>query len=123
MSESATTGRQELTSAQEEELVARMLRHQVGIEPDHCGAVIDLAAVGLVNSAWRNSPAEDWHAGDGPLSDGDMLRINSHTTGRVRDIIRRGAPTAASTPMHPSPTWTNSTSRRSTGSRASCAVG
>ncbi|MFB9430623.1 hypothetical protein [Streptoalloteichus tenebrarius] len=89
MTEGATTGREELTPAQEEELVARMLRHQVSIEPDHCGAVLDLAAVGLVNSAWRNSPVEDWHAGDGPLSDGDMLRINSHTTSRVRDMVRR----------------------------------
>ncbi|GAB3002926.1 hypothetical protein [Saccharothrix stipae] len=70
----------ELTAGQEENLVEAMLRHQVGIDPDHVGAVLDLAAVGLVNSAWRNSPVEDWHAGDGPLSDGDMLRINAHTT-------------------------------------------
>jgi hypothetical protein len=49
----------------------------------------DLAAVGIVNSGWRNSPVEDWHAGDGPLSDGDMLRVNAHTTWRVREIMRR----------------------------------
>lgn len=79
----------EPTTEQEENLVEAMLRHQVGIDPDHVGAVLDLAAVGLVNSAWRNSPVEDWHAGDGPLGDGDMLRINSHTTHRVRDMIRR----------------------------------
>lgn len=82
-------GRGELTAEQEENLVEAMLRHQVGIDPDHVGAVLDLAAVGLVNSAWRNSPVEDWHAGDGPLGDGDMLRINSHITHRVRDMIRR----------------------------------
>lgn len=74
---------------QEELLVAQMLRHQVGIDPDQVGAVLDMAAVGLVNSAWRNSPVEDWHAGDGPLSDGGILRVNSHTTHRVRDMIRR----------------------------------
>ncbi|MDU0291481.1 hypothetical protein [Saccharothrix longispora] len=41
-----------------------MLRHQLGIDPHHVGAVLDVAAVGLVNSAWRNSPMEDWPAGD-----------------------------------------------------------
>ncbi|MFS8102087.1 hypothetical protein LFM09_33675 [Lentzea alba] len=79
----------EITAEQEEHLVREMLRHQVGIDPDQAGAVLDMAAVGLVNGAWRNSPVEDWHAGDGPLSDGDMLRINSHTTRRVRDMLRR----------------------------------
>ncbi|WP_158854484.1 hypothetical protein [Saccharothrix deserti] len=83
------TARGELSAEQEENLVEVMLRHQVGIDPDHVGAVLDMAAVGLVNSAWRNSPVEDWHAGDGPLSDGDMLRVNAHTTHRVRDMIRR----------------------------------
>lgn len=57
--------------------------------PGSGGPVLDLAAVGIVNSGWRNSPVEDWHAGDGPLDDGDMLRINAHTTWRVRQIIRR----------------------------------
>ncbi|KOX19731.1 hypothetical protein ADK67_32910 [Saccharothrix sp. NRRL B-16348] len=84
-----TTARGELSAEQEEDLVEAMLRHQVGIDPHHVGTVLDVAAVGLVNSAWRNSPVEDWHAGDGPLSDGNMLRINSHTTHRVRDMIRR----------------------------------
>ncbi|MEU4448264.1 hypothetical protein AB0K14_38340 [Actinosynnema sp. NPDC050801] len=79
----------ELTAEQEEDLVEVMLRHQVGIDPHHVGAVLGMAAVGLVNSTWRNSPVEDWHAGDGPLSDGDMLRVNSPTTHRVRDMIRR----------------------------------
>ncbi|SBT46921.1 hypothetical protein GA0070621_2753 [Micromonospora narathiwatensis] len=74
---------------QESELVRAMLAHQVGIDPDRVGPVLDLAAVGVVNNAWRNSPVEDWHAGDGPLGDGDMLRINSHTCWRVRQTIRR----------------------------------
>jgi hypothetical protein len=81
--------RGELTFAQEEDLLEAMLRHQVGIDPHHVGAVLDVAAVGVVNSAWRNSPVENWHAGDGPLSEGDMLRINTHTTHRVRDMTRR----------------------------------
>ncbi len=66
-----------------------MLAHQVGIEPDRAAGVLDLAAVGVVNNAWRNGPVEDWHAGDGPLNDGDMLRINAHTSWRIRQIIRR----------------------------------
>lgn len=49
------------------------------MKSDCAAAVLDLAAVGIVNSAWRNSPAEDWHA-QGRLDDGDMLRINAHNT-------------------------------------------
>ncbi len=79
----------EMGLQREETLLEAMLRHQAGIDPDRVGPVLDLAAVGIVNSAWRNSPVEDWHAGDGPLDDGDMLRINAHTTWRVRQIIRR----------------------------------
>ncbi|MEO3779850.1 hypothetical protein ABGB16_24035 [Micromonospora sp. B11E3] len=54
--------------------------------PNRCR---DLAATGVVNNAWRNSAVEDWHAGDGPPIDGDMLRIKSRTCWRVRQIIRR----------------------------------
>jgi hypothetical protein len=79
----------ELTPQEEEDLLERILRHQAGVDPDHLGQVLDLAAVGIVNSAWRNSPVEDWHAGGGPLTDGAMLRINAHTTWRVREIVRR----------------------------------
>jgi hypothetical protein len=79
----------DLSAAQEVELLESLLRHQVGIDPFRVGQVLDLAAVGMVNSAWRNSPVEDWHAGNGCLSDGAMLRINSHTTWRVREIVRR----------------------------------
>jgi hypothetical protein len=70
----------ELTSQEEEDLLERILRRQVGVDPDRLGQVLDLAAVGIVNSVWRNGPVEDWHAGGGPLTDGAMLRINAHTT-------------------------------------------
>lgn len=69
-------------------LLEEMLRHQVGIDPCEATAVTDLAAVGIVNSTWRNSPVEDWHAG-GRLSDGDMLRVNSYSTCQVQEIVRR----------------------------------
>lgn len=84
-----TSRRGGLPAAQEELLVEAMLRHQVGIDPTNVGEVLDLAAAGFVNNAWRNSPVENWHASGGRLRDGDMLRINSHTTNRVRDIVRR----------------------------------
>ena len=47
-----------------------------------------LAALGLVNAAWRNTCVESWHA-EGRLDDGDMLRAGSHATWRVRQLIRR----------------------------------
>lgn len=59
------------------------------VDPDRLGTVLDVAAVGIVNSAWRNSVVEDWHAGRGPLSDADMLIINSHSTWRVRQLLHR----------------------------------
>ncbi|HEX5596433.1 MAG TPA: hypothetical protein VFX61_10505 [Micromonosporaceae bacterium] len=61
----------------------------LGVDPDRLGAVLDVAAVGIVNSAWRNSVVENWHAGRGPLSDADMLVINSHSTWRVRQLAHR----------------------------------
>ena len=42
----------------------------------------------LVNSAWRNTSVENWHA-EGRLHDGEMLRINSHSTWRIRQILLR----------------------------------
>ena len=41
---------------------------------------------GLVNSAWRNTCVEDWHA-EGGMHDGDMMRVNSHMIWRVRQIL------------------------------------
>jgi len=81
--------REEISPQREAALLEAVLRHQVGIDPSLVGPVLDLAAVGIVNSAWRNSPVEDWHAGDGPLTDGDMLRVNAHTAWRVREVMRR----------------------------------
>lgn len=78
-----------MTPQREEALLAAMLRYQVGVDPNVVGPVLDLAAVGLVNDAWRNSPVENWHAGHGPLDDGAMLRVNAHTTWRVRELVRR----------------------------------
>src|SRR5437660_12141379 len=78
----------ELSPDQEEHLIGEMLRERGGIDPARLGPVIDLAALGLVNSAWRNTCVEDWHAG-GRMHDGEMLRINSHMTWRARHILRR----------------------------------
>jgi hypothetical protein len=78
----------ELGPEQEERLIGEMLRERGGIDPGSLGPVIDLAALGLVNSAWRNTCVEDWHA-EGRIHDGDMMRINSHMTWRTRQILRR----------------------------------
>jgi hypothetical protein len=68
--------------------MADLLRERVGIDPSKVGPLLDLAAIGLVNGAWRNTCVENWH-GEGRLHDGDMLRVNSHTTWRVRQLMRR----------------------------------
>lgn len=78
----------ELSHEREEQLIGEMLRERGGIDPGRLGPVIDLAALGLVNSAWRNTCVEDWHA-EGRMHDGDMMRINSHMTWRARQILRR----------------------------------
>lgn len=66
--------------------VESVLRHQTGIDPRHLGQVLDLAAVGIVDSAWRNGPVEDWHAADGALTDGSVLRIRrTHHVAHPRD--------------------------------------
>jgi hypothetical protein len=31
------------------------------VDPDRLGPVFDVAAVGIVNTSWRNSVMEDWH--------------------------------------------------------------
>ena len=68
-----------LSPADEEELSRAILRDQVGVDPRHLTPVLELAALGLINAAWRNTAVENWHA-QGRLHDGDMLRINSHST-------------------------------------------
>lgn len=72
----------ELSPEQQTELIDQMLRDYGRIDPNDLGAVMGLLALGVVNSAWRNTCVEDWHA-EGRLHDGDMLRINSHSTWRV----------------------------------------
>lgn len=67
---------------------SRFLQYR-GVDADLLGPVLDATAVGLVNSAWRNSVVEDWHAGTGPLSDADLMIINSHTTWRARQLLHR----------------------------------
>jgi hypothetical protein len=78
----------ELSPERENELVQQMLRDQVGIDPARLDPVLNLVALGLVNSAWRNTSVENWHA-EGRLHDGDMLRINSHSSWRIRQILLR----------------------------------
>ena len=75
----------EMTPEREEQLIVDLLRERAGIDPGYAGLLADLAAIGLVNGAWRNTSVEDWHA-QGRLRDGDMLRVNSHTTWRVRQL-------------------------------------
>jgi hypothetical protein len=78
----------ELTPEHEDELVQQMLREQVGIDPTRLGPVLNLVALGLVNSAWRNTSVENWHA-QGRIHDGEMLRINAHSTWRIHQILLR----------------------------------
>lgn len=78
----------DMTPEREERFIADLLRERAGIDPGKVGPVADLAAIGLVNGAWRNTCVENWHA-EGRMRDGDMLRINSHTTWRVRQLMRR----------------------------------
>lgn len=79
--------RSELSRADEERLVEQVMREQVGINPDLLQPITDLLALGMVNGAWRNTIVEHWH-GQGRMHDGDMLRINSHTTMRVRQRVQ-----------------------------------
>ena len=52
-----------------------LLREHVGVDPDDAAVIVDLAAIGITNGTWRNSPLEDWH-GAGRIHDGGMLRAN-----------------------------------------------
>lgn len=61
----------DLTPEREEQLICQLLRDKGGIDPDVAAPVIDLAAIGLVNSAWRNTCVEDWHAGGADARRGD----------------------------------------------------
>jgi hypothetical protein len=89
-----------LSPADEEELSRTILRDQVGVDPRHLTPVLELAALGLINSAWRNTAVENWHA-QGRLHDGDMLRINSHSTWRLRQLLFRWRAEMGFTPDSP----------------------
>jgi hypothetical protein len=78
----------DLPPEREEQLITELLRDRGGIDPGMLGPVLDLAAIGLMNGAWRNTCVESWHV-EGRMRDGDMLRVNSHTTWRVRQLVRR----------------------------------
>jgi hypothetical protein len=68
----------------------RTLLAEHGYDPEDLGQMTDLAAVGITARWWRNTKAEDWHAGAdiGALSDIDMFRINTLTTAKVQQRLR-----------------------------------
>jgi len=72
----------------EGELLQQVLRDQVGVDPGQLRPILELTTLGLVNSAWRNTAVENWHA-EGRLHGGDMLRVNSHASWRIRQILSR----------------------------------
>jgi hypothetical protein len=78
----------DLPPEREEQVISELLRERSGIDPGKVGPVLDLAAIGLVNGAWRNTCVENWHAA-GHMTDGDMLWLNGHATWRVRQLVRR----------------------------------
>jgi len=51
-----------LSSQRDDELVVQILRDQVGVDPRTLRPILRLTALGLVNSAWRDTRVEDWHA-------------------------------------------------------------
>jgi hypothetical protein len=71
-----------------EEVFEETLRTKATVEPDNLATLLDLVAIGITNGTWRNSCIENWHA-EGRLSDGDMMRINSHTTDAIRRRLAR----------------------------------
>lgn len=79
--------RAELSPEEESALIVRMMRERGVPEPGVLGNIVPVWAIGLANSAWRNTLVEDWHAGTGPLSDGDMMRINSATTHGIQQRL------------------------------------
>jgi hypothetical protein len=48
----------DMTPEREEQLTADLLRERVGVDPGNAGQLADLAAIGLVNGAWRNTCVE-----------------------------------------------------------------
>lgn len=67
------------------ETLEAFCREHLCLAPDD-GTIPDLAAIGVMNGAWRNSPLEDWHA-EGRIGDADMFRTNVATTKLVRPFV------------------------------------
>lgn len=84
----ADLGSSDLAPEREEQLLRLFLRDPGGVHPDAVGPVGDLLSLALTSSAWRNTRVERWHA-TGVLSDGEMMRVNSHTARSVRQRVRR----------------------------------
>jgi hypothetical protein len=78
----------ELCPERQDEIITQFLHDQVGVDPQSLRPVLRLAALGIVNLAWRNTCVEGWHA-EGRLSDGDMLRVNSHMSWRLDQLLWR----------------------------------
>jgi hypothetical protein len=76
----------ELSPEREDELLIQILRDQGGIDPRRLRGVLELTAMGLVN---RHGGTQRSRTGmlRGRLRDGDMLRINSQMSWRVRQLI------------------------------------
>jgi hypothetical protein len=70
--------------------VLRPLLLSRGLYPDDVPSLVRYAALGLTNLCWRNSVLEDWHAGDGPLSDADMMMENARTSVIARRALVDG---------------------------------
>jgi hypothetical protein len=70
--------------------VLRPLLLSRGLYPDDVPGLIRYAALGLTHLCWRNSVLEDWHAGDGPLSDVDMMTENARTSVIARRALVAG---------------------------------
>jgi hypothetical protein len=48
--------------------------------------LVDLVALGIVVSAWRAGPVEDWHVG-GRIGQVEMMRANAAITRRIRGLL------------------------------------
>lgn len=78
----------EMTPEAETELVIKLMLEKGVPDPGLLGDIVPVWAIGMANGAWRNTIIEEWHAGSGPLSDGDMLRLNSYTTHGLQQRLR-----------------------------------
>jgi hypothetical protein len=59
---------------------------QLGRDPLIRDALIDLAALGVARSTWRQGPVEDWHIA-GRIGQVEMMRANAATSRHVRSLL------------------------------------